>query len=142
MNWVEEEQEKPVETVGDELDPLKEINALTYALIGAAQKVHGQLGPGFSEAVYHNGLCKELMLRKIPFESQREFTVAYEGMICGTFRPDLTVEDSVIVELKAVADLNNEHVAQTVSYLKASGLTGALLLNFGTRSLQVRRLKR
>lgn len=79
------------------------------------------------------------MLNGISFESQREFEVFYEGMLCGTYRPDIVVEGKVIVELKAVAGTIKEHRAQTISYLKASALPVALLINFGSASLHVRR---
>ena len=114
---------------------------LTYAIIGAAQKVHGMLGPGFVESTYQAALCKELMLREIHFESQKEFEVFYEGMLCGTYRPDLVVAEKVILELKAVKELAKEHRMQALSYLKASGLPLALLINFGSTSLEVRRLR-
>ena len=113
---------------------------VTYAVIGAAQKVHSALGPGFVEATYHNALMKELVLQEIPFDSQREFDVYYEGTRCGTYRPDLVIEDRVIVELKAVAEICKEHRMQTISYLKASSLPTALLINFGAPSLEFRRL--
>ena len=116
-------------------------DALTYELIGAAQKVHRTLGPGFAESVYHKALSKELMLLGVPFASQKEYEVFYEGTLCGSYRPDLVVRDEVVVELKAVAALAKEHRMQTISYLKASGLTRALLINFGETSLEVRRLK-
>lgn len=114
---------------------------LTYEIIGAAQKVHRVLGPGFTEATYHSALCKELVVRNIPFESQREFEVYYEKALCGTYRPDMVIDNKVIVELKAVSELAKEHRAQTISYLKASGLGTALLVNFGGASLEFRRLK-
>ncbi len=117
------------------------INALTYAVIGAAQKIHGTLGAGFTESTYHKALSKELMLTGISFESQREFKVFYEGMLCGTYRPDMVVEEKIIVELKAVVNTIKEHRAQTISYLKASELPVALLINFGSASLQVRRFE-
>lgn len=116
-------------------------DSLTYAIIGAAQKVHRALGPGFTESTYQNALAKELILRKMAFDSQRDFSVVYEGMICGTYRPDTVVAGEVIVESKATADLVKEHHAQTISYLRASGLPTALLLNFGSPSLQVRRFR-
>ena len=113
---------------------------LTYAVIGAAQRVHRALGPGFPEEVYHRALAKELVLRKLPFENERQVEVHYEGALCGQFRLDLLVEDRVVVELKALADLTDDHLAQALSYLKATGLDLALRINFGRRSLQVKRV--
>ena len=114
---------------------------LTYVVIGAAQKVHRTLGPGFRESTYQQALAKELLDRKVPFASQPEYEVVYEGVVCGTYRPDMVVEKSVVLELKAVSALAGEHVAQTISYLKAAGLRTALLINLGAPSLQWRRFK-
>lgn len=116
------------------------IEEITYQIIGACQKVHRQLGPGFIENIYHQALVRELMLRKIPFESQKELEVFYEGFRCGTFRPDIIVAGRAIVEMKAVKDLCPDHWAQTKSYLKASGIETGLLINFGRKSLDVKRV--
>ena len=114
---------------------------LTYAIIGAAQKVHAALGPGFTESTYQAALCKELMLRDIPFQSQPEYEVFYQKTLCGVFRPDMVVYGQVVVELKAVSSLSKEHRAQTISYLRASELPTGLLINFGAASLEVKRFK-
>jgi GxxExxY protein len=113
----------------------------TYAIIGAAQKVHRALGPGFTESTYQAALEKELGIRGAPFESQREFQVHYEGEVCGSYIPDLLVAGEVIVELKAVEDFARPHWAQLISYLKASGLRVGLLVNSGSPSLQVKRFR-
>ena len=113
---------------------------ITYAVIGCAQKVHGSLGPGFPESVYERALSQELMLRRIPFETQRPYEVWYGGACCGQFRLDLLVEGKVVVELKAVGNLIGDHLAQTLSYLKVTGLRVGLLLNFGKKSLQTQRV--
>ncbi|MFP4106114.1 MAG: GxxExxY protein [Phycisphaerae bacterium] len=118
----------------------KTMDELTYAVIGAGMRVHRTLGPGFPEAVYHQAVCAEMQKRKIAFESEKAMEVYYGDVCCGTFRPDLVVEDRVIVELKALSDLVPEHTAQVLSYLKASGLKVALLLNFGAPSLQRKRV--
>ncbi len=114
---------------------------LTYAIIGAAQKVHRCLGPGFKEMTYHKAMERELTLKDIPFESKRSFQVIYEDTKCGTYEPDLVVGGEVIVELKAASSLTPVDQMQAVSYLKASGLLTALLLNFDAVSLEVRRFK-
>ena len=114
-------------------------NPLTYKIIGACQKVHRALGPGFAEGIYQKALEKELMLRNIGFCSQPDYEVYYEGMLCGRFRPDMVVEDTVVLELKAVAELAKEHRLQTIGYLKASQHPVGLLINFGAASLEVRR---
>ena len=112
---------------------------ITYRIIGCAQKVHRTLGPGFPEAVYHNALSHELMRTGLHVNSEETFDVFYDGQPCGRFRADLVVEGSVIVELKALAGLSGEHLAQILSYLKASGLSVGLLLNFGAKSLETKR---
>jgi GxxExxY protein len=112
---------------------------VTYKVIGCAQKVHAALGPGFPEVVYHKALCLALVRAKVPFENEKTFEVAYEGVICGEFRADLLVSGQVVVELKALAALNGDHMAQVLAYLKASRLKVGLLLNFGRRSLEVKR---
>ena len=129
-----------------EMEPLEHVkqldDRLTFSVIGAAQRVHAILGPGFTEAVYELALRKELSLRQVPFVSQQEFDVFYEGTLCGRYRTDMIVDKKVVVELKAVDKLAPEHKAQLVSYLKASGLMIGLLLNFGAVSLGVRRYTR
>ncbi len=114
---------------------------ITYGIIGAAQKVHRTLGPGFKESTYHKALSKELMIREMAFDSQRQYEVFYEDMLCGVYQPDLVVQDTILLELKAVSTIAPEHKAQTISYLKASGLQVALLINFGAKSLDYRRFK-
>ncbi len=114
---------------------------LTYAIIGAAQKVRRELGPGFKELTYQHALAVELAAMEIPFVSEPEFDVVYQGVLCGKYRPDVVVEDRVVLELKAVSAMASEHFAQTVSYLRASRLPVALLLNFGTKSLTWRRFQ-
>jgi GxxExxY protein len=126
---------------GEEISLPHGLDALTYLIIGASRKVHRTLGPGFTESTYQAALREELVLRRTPFESQREFDVYYEGTLCGRYKPDLVVSGKVVVELKAVAALAKEHRSQALSYLKASGLPLALLLNFGGVSLEVRRLR-
>ena len=114
---------------------------LTFAIIGAAQKVHRALGPGFKESTYQHALEVELNSCKIRFTIQPEFDVIYEGVLCGRYQPDIVVEDRVVLELKAVSSLADEHVAQAVSYLRASGLPVALLINFGAKSLTWKRFQ-
>ena len=114
--------------------------SLSYKVIGCAQKVHRALGPGFPESVYHKALCYELMNAGLPFESEKATEVFYEGKLCGEFRMDLLVDSRIVLELKALAGLNSEHIAQALSYLKAMSLRVAILLNFGTKSLEVKRV--
>ena len=107
----------------------------TYAIIGAAMAVHSELGCGFNERVYREGLAIEFALRGIPFEREVRLTVAYkQHALPLTYRVDFVCR-GVLIELKAVETLLPVHEAQLVNYLKASGLTRGLLLNFGAKSL-------
>ena len=98
------------------------------------------MGPGFPEAVYARALLHELGKAGIPFESEKPAEVFYDGVRCGEFRMDLVADERIVVELKALQALNDEHVAQAISYLKAAGLRLAILINFGAKSLETRRV--
>ena len=115
---------------------------LTYSIIGAAMEVHRELGPGFLESVYQKALTHELAMRQIGFEAERRVSVIYKGHVVGVFDVDLLVEGKVIVELKAVAQLNHAHHAQVINYLAATRLELALLINFGEASLRHKRIIR
>jgi GxxExxY protein len=115
---------------------------LSFAIVGAAMEVHKVLGTGYLEAVYQAALAHELTLHGIGFEQFRRLPVAYKGVIVGDYVADFVVEDKVILELKAVSTLNANHEAQAINYLAATGLRLAILLNFGSTSLQQKRLAR
>ena len=103
-----------------------------YAIQGAVFDVYREMGCGFLEAVYQECMEKELRLRGVPFESQKELRLTYKGQpLEQIYRPDFTCFGKIIVELKAVKELGNEHRAQSLNYLKATGLRLALLVNFG-----------
>lgn len=115
----------------------------TYAIIGAAMEVHTQLGCGFAEPVYQEAMDLELAARSISFSRQIELVIVYKGQqLKCTYRPDLVCFESVIVELKAFCQIGGIEEAQVINYLKATGLHVGLLLNFGARSLQYKRLVR
>lgn len=113
---------------------------LTFAVIGAAMEVHKILGPGFLETVYQTALERELTLRKIPFEQKVKLPVTYKDVTVGIYEADLIIDGKFIVELKSVSKFNASHQAQAMHYLAATGLRLALLLNFGTGSLEHRRV--
>lgn len=117
-------------------EPDATTDQLAHAVIGAAIEVHRHLGPGFIENVYEEALCIELRLRKIPFERQKPIAVAYKDECVGQGRLDLLVGDSLIVELKAVKAVPPVDVAKVLSYLKATGRTLALLVNFNVPVLK------
>lgn len=112
----------------------------TFAVIGAAMEVHKILGPGFLEAVYQAALERELTLRKIPFEQKVKLPVTYKDVTVGIYEADIVIDNKIILELKSISKLNASHQAQAMHYLAATGLRLALLLNFGTGSLEHRRV--
>lgn len=117
-----------------------ELEELTGKLIGAAIEVHRQLGPGFLESIYENALVYELRKRGLHVEQQIEVPIIYAGEIeVGKHRLDLFVEGEVVVELKAIANLEDVHFAITRSYLRAVGKRHGLLLNFAKVTLEARR---
>jgi GxxExxY protein len=113
---------------------------LTFAVIGAAMEVHRILGPGFLEAVYQVALERELSLRGIPYEKQVRLPVRYKDVLVGEYLGDFIIDGKFIVEIKAVSNFHSQHQAQAMHYLAATGRRLALLLNFGTGSLEHRRV--
>ena len=103
---------------------------LVKSFIDAAIEVHRELGPGYDESIYENALVVEMELRNIPFERQKVIEVVYKGVRVGEGRLDLFLGGEVVVELKAVEQLNQKHMAQVISYLKATKKPLGLLLNF------------
>ena len=108
-------------------------------IIGAAMKVHSTLGPGFLESVYQNALIWELQKFGLKVEAQRPIAVHYDSQIVGVFTPDLLVNNSLIVELKANQLLVKAHEVQLVNYLVATGIDEGLLLNFGAERLEYKK---
>lgn len=113
------------------------INCITETVIEAAIEVHRELGPGLLESAYRECLCHELSQRGLAFKKEVDLPVSYKGikLDCG-YRIDIVVEDSVIVELKTVEKLLPVHEAQLLTYLRLSGMTVGLLLNFYTSVLK------
>jgi GxxExxY protein len=103
-----------------------------YAIQGAVFDVYREMGCGFLEPVYQECLEKELMVRGIPFESQKELRLRYKGEVLNlTYKPDLICYGTIIVELKAGKEIDDVHRAQVFNYLKATGLRLGLLVNLG-----------
>lgn len=112
----------------------------SFEIVGAAMEVHGVLGPGFLEAVYHGALIHEFTLRGIPFEKKKHLPVRYKDIVVGDYEADFVVDEQIVVEIKAVGTLSKSHEAQAYHYLSATGLHLAILVNFGAPSLQYRRV--
>ncbi|WP_075085114.1 GxxExxY protein [Mariniblastus fucicola] len=108
---------------------------LTQRVIGAAIEVHRILGPGLLESIYEEALCWELKLRSIAHQRQVEVDVVYKDKLIKGQKVDVLVNEELVLELKAVSKLPDVAIAQTLSYLKATSLSRALLLNFGEKRL-------
>ncbi len=117
-------------------EPTKQEDFLAHEVIGAAIEVHRVLGPGLLESVYEEALCIELTERRIPFVRQKRIDLIYKGHTIGAGRLDILVDDTVVVELKAVEALTDVHLAQVLSYLRTAGYRLGLLLNFNTAVLK------
>ena len=109
---------------------------LTFAVIGCAMKVHSTLGNGFQEIIYQRCLAIELEKASIEFKREVDQTIFYEGIEVGTRRADFVIASKLIVEIKAVMNLEDVHLAQVKNYLVAYNFEKGLLINFGSKSLQ------
>ena len=118
----------------------KSVDQRTYEIIGAAMEVHRELGSGFLEAVYQEALQREFALRQVPFQAQPVVQIQYKGEpLNKTYQPDFVCYDGVLVEIKALATLSGTEEAQMINYLKATGISVGLLINFGGKSLEYKR---
>jgi GxxExxY protein len=117
-----------------------DMDKLSERIIGCAYAVSNGLGAGFLEKVYENALAHELRKSGLRVEQQHGLSVEYDGIIVGEYAADLLVESCVLVELKAVKELDDIHLAQCLNYLKATGLSLCLLINFGKPKADVRRV--
>jgi len=113
---------------------------LTRKIIGCAMEVHKTLGNGFQEVIYQRALEIEMAQQGLAFSREHEMDIFYKGVKIGNRRVDFFVEEKVMVEIKAVIQLEDVHLAQAINYLEAYGLEVGLLLNFGSRSLQFKRV--
>jgi GxxExxY protein len=113
---------------------------LTRRIIAAAMKVHSTLGNGFQEVIYQRALEIEFPYHNLAFEREKEMSIFYRGQEIGTRRVDFFVEKIIMVELKAVIQLEDVHLAQAMNYLEAYKMEIGLLINFGAKSLQFKRV--
>jgi GxxExxY protein len=126
--------------VADQL-PDDRLNALTERIIGCAFRVSNTLGCGFLEKVYENALVLELRKNGLKADPQHPVKVFYYGVVVGEYFPDILVEDTVLVELKATAAHDDTFTAQCLNYLRATGKPLCLLLNFGRPRLDIKRYR-
>jgi len=118
-------------------------DSLTYQIIGCAMAVHRQLGPGLREDTYQGALANSLADKGLAFESQKVYGVyddPEQQRLVGYYIPDFVVAETVIVEIKALSWLDNSHLRQIIGYMAVTGCPVGLLINFGRRSLEYRRI--
>lgn len=113
---------------------------LTHKIIGCAMKVHSNLGNGFQEVIYQRALAIEFKKQGIAYQREMEMTIFYEGENIGTRRVDFFAEKNIMIELKAVIKLEDPHLAQAMNYCQAYNLPIGLLINFGSKSLEFKRV--
>jgi len=113
---------------------------VTRKTIGCAMKVHSTLGNGFQEVIYQRALAIEMEKQGLGYKREMEMTIFYEGIDIGTRRVDFFVEENIMVELKAIIKLEDVHLAQAMNYCQAYNLPIGLLINFGSKSLEFKRV--
>ena len=113
---------------------------VTSKIIGCAMEVHNNLGNGFQEVVYQRALSIEMKLRNISHEREKEIPLSYKGNNIGTRRVDFFVDKKIMVEIKAIKELEDVHLAQAINYLEAYNMEIGLLINFGNVKLQFKRV--
>ena len=119
---------------------IMEHKELTHKIIGAAMEVHKHLGNGFQEVVYQRALAIEMSMQRLNYSREHEMPLQYKGYNVGTRRVDFLVEDEIMVEIKAIINLEDVHLAQAMNYVEAYNLNIGLLINFGSKSLQFKRV--
>ncbi|MBK9216232.1 MAG: GxxExxY protein [Chloracidobacterium sp.] len=126
--------------LGDDPEWKREVDKISERIIGCAFTVGNKLGCGFLEKVYDNALAWELAKAGLTIQTQQELLVHYDGEVVGKYEADLVVNGLVLIELKAVRDLNDIHRAQCLNYLRATGFRLCLLINFGNPRVEVKRI--
>lgn len=113
---------------------------LTGKIIGCAMRVHSAMGNGFQEVIYQRCLAIEMQKNGLSFSREIEMSIYYDGIDVGTRRVDFLVSDKIMVELKAISKMDDTHFAQGLNYLEAYKLETGLLINFGSKSLEYKRI--
>jgi len=119
---------------------VNDINKLTHKIIGCAMEVHNQMGNGFQEVVYQRALAIEFSLQGLSFARELEMPLEYKGESVGSRRVDFFLEELVMVEIKAVVQIEGVHKAQAINYCEAYNIADGLLINFGAERLQYHRV--
>jgi len=119
---------------------LEKVNQLTHKIIGCAMEVHNTLGNGFQEVIYQRALAIEFELQNVGFQRELEMGLSYKDRSIGSRRVDFLVEEWVLVEIKALLQLEGVHKAQAINYCEAYNIADGLLINFGGLSLDFKRL--
>lgn len=119
---------------------LMSVNDITHRIIGCAMEVHNTLGSGFQEVIYQRALAIEMQLNNLSFEREMEMDIRYKDRLIGTRRVDFLVESLVMLELKAREKIEDVHKAQAINYLETYNVADGLLINFGSMSLEFKRL--
>ncbi|MDR3194273.1 MAG: GxxExxY protein [Tannerella sp.] len=119
---------------------MENINDITHKIIGCAMRVHSTLGSGFQEVIYQRALAIEFAFQGLEFVREKEMAIFYRELSIGTRRVDFFVEGKVMVEIKAVMQLEDVHKTQAINYLEAYTVADGLLINFGGKSLEVKRV--
>ncbi|MCL4863800.1 MAG: GxxExxY protein [Caldilineaceae bacterium] len=142
-DWAAEKREDSTSLVRDLQYVKLETDELTYQIIGCAMELHRTKGPGFREDTYQRDLESAFQTRRLLFASQKVLEVfdsGSGGKLIGYYIPDFIVDNRVIVEIKALNSIDNSHLAQVIGYLAVSGCQVGLLINFGERSLEFKRV--
>ncbi len=130
-----------ISEIKKQITEIRDRDPLTEKMIACAYKVHSELGPGFNEKIYHNALKFALKEEGLNYETEKEYKVTYHNKQVGILKVDLVVEDKVIVEVKAITGIMPKvFEAQVLSYLKIATYNVGLLINFGNKSCEIRRL--
>lgn len=130
-----------ISEIKKQITEIRDRDPLTEKMIACAYKVHSELGPGFNEKIYHNALKFALKEEGLRYETEKEYKVTYHNKQVGILKVDLVVEDKVIVEVKAITGIMPKvFEAQVLSYLKIATYNVGLLINFGNKSCEIRRL--
>lgn len=113
---------------------------ITAKIIGCAMKVHQRMRNGYQEIIYQRCLCIEFDREGIKYQQEMEMPIFYDGIHVGKRRVDFLIEEKVVLEIKAVSELTDSYLAQALNYLEALNLETGLLLNFGAKSLEIKRI--